>query len=195
MDQAKNFAKGSLATAIDEDDVSVDVQAGEGARFPAVPFNAVVWNVTDYPDPADDPDVEIVRVTAKATDTLTITRGQEGTAGTPHEELGKTYQIIAPLTAKFINDNGPALDRISDVSDIFRINANEGVLLALDRLSGTASLGDVDGIVEGTKIVINDPATTVTITKQLILPDLPTSNPAVAGALWNDSGTVKISAG
>jgi hypothetical protein len=32
-------------------------------------------------------------------------------------------------------------------------------------------------------------------TAQILMPDLPTSNPAVAGALWNDAGVLKISAG
>lgn len=35
---------------------------------------------TNYPDPSDDPYVEIVRVTGISTDTLTVTRAQEGTS-------------------------------------------------------------------------------------------------------------------
>lgn len=35
----------------------------------------------------------------------------------------------------------------------------------------------------------------IAFTGNFILESLPTSNPAVAGALWNDSGTVKVSAG
>lgn len=196
MDQAKNFAKGTLAAGIDDDDTTITVLSGEGLRFPDPPFNATVWNSTDYPDPADDPDVEIVRVTSISTDTLTVTRYQEGLTGPfEHNGEGKTFQIIAGLTAKLINDIGPALDRISDDGDVFRVNTGEAASASFDRLNGRTKLGDVVPVGEGTVIDINDPATTVTITKQLILPDLPTSNPAVAGALWNDGGTVKISAG
>ena len=30
---------------------------------------------------------------------------------------------------------------------------------------------------------------------KVLMPNLPTSNPSVAGQLWNDSGTLKVSAG
>ena len=193
LDQAKNFAKGTLTAGIDGDDTSLTVDTGQGLRFPTPPFNAVIWDSTDYPDPADDPGVEVVRVTAISTDTLTITRAQEGTTNSEHNTLGKTYQIIAPLTAKAINDIAPAVSRISDDGDAFRINDVEGVALKLDRANGIATLGDVDDLVEGTKVIVGVEWTT--ITNILLLPELPTSNPAIAGALWNDSGTVKVSAG
>lgn len=195
-DAAKNFAKVTIAQNYDETVTSIDVD--DATRLPVAPFNAVWWNVTDYPDPADDPDVEVIRVTAISTNTLTITRGQESSPATPHDTGGKTYQLIAPLTAKFINDHGAALDRITDdgVGE-FRINDAESTALVLNRTNGTAALGDADGLNEGTKVLVNDPATTVTITKQLVLPDLPSSDPAVAGALYYDTGTgvVKRSAG
>jgi hypothetical protein len=194
-DAAKNFAKVTVTDGYLDIDTSIDVD--NATRLPAASFNAVWWNVTDYPDPADDPDVEIVRVTNIATNTLTITRGQEGTAAADHSIDGKTYQLIAPLTAKFINDHSAALDRLLETGTEFRINDNEAAVLLLDRLNGVSAIGDVDGVTEGTKVVVNDPATTVTITKQLILPDLPSSDPAVAGALYYDAvtGIVKRSAG
>lgn len=196
MDQAKNFAKGTLITAIDDDDTELTVDLAQGLRFPAPPFNATIWNSTDFPDPADDPNVEIVRVTAISDDVLTITRAQEGTAAGDHG-LTRTHQIVAGLTAKVINDHGPAWDRITDDGDEFRVNDGESAVLAAHRANGTVAIGDIDGLNEGTKVTVNDPATTVTITKQLILPDLPSSDPAVAGALYYDTGTgaVKRSAG
>ena len=56
---------------------SLVVAAGTGAVFPAVPFNVVVWPAGQQPVATN---AEIVRVTARATDTLTITRTQEGTS-------------------------------------------------------------------------------------------------------------------
>ena len=38
-------------------------------------------------------------------------------------------------------------------------------------------------------------ATTLSASGTVILSALPTTNPAVAGQLWNDTGTVKVSAG
>lgn len=100
MDQAKNFAKGTVDGTIESTDTAITVLTGHGDRFPAAPFNAVIWNATDYPDPADDPVKEIVRVTARTGDILTaVDRAQEGTAAVDHNEAGKTYFIIAGLTA------------------------------------------------------------------------------------------------
>lgn len=99
MDPAKNFAKVTVDGGYDDTDTSVDLLAGDGLRLPTVPFNAVWWNATDYPDPADDPGVEVVRVTAVSTDTLTITRAQEGTDANDKNVLGKTYKMDAGLTA------------------------------------------------------------------------------------------------
>lgn len=197
MDAAKNFAKGTLTTGIDDSATSLTLGTGQGGRFPAAPFNAVIWNSTDYPDPADDPGVEVLRVTDITGDVLTITRGQEGTDPGDHDSLGKTFQIIAPLTAKVINDIGPAVSQLAFTSSVFTINSNESAGLEIDLNSGRTKLGDYIPTGEGTVIDINDPATTVTITKQLILPDLPSSNPTVAGALYYDAvtGIVKRSAG
>lgn len=197
MDIAKNFAKGTLAVLLEGAETSMVLESGHGLRFPTVPFNAVIWNTTSYPDPSDDPNVEIVRVTAISTDTFTITRAQEGTSDNEHPVEGMTSMVIAPLTAKAINDIRPVLDRLQDDGDTFRINPAETVALDLNRSTSVATLGDKDGSGEGTKLEINDPATTVTITKQLVLPDLPSADPSIAGALYYDAGTgvVKRSAG
>jgi len=100
MDLFKNFAKSTLASGITSGATSLSVASGHGTRFPTVPFNAVLWNKTDFADPSDDSNHEIVRVTAISTDTFTITRGQEGTTGVAHNTGGKTYGIIVGLTAK-----------------------------------------------------------------------------------------------
>lgn len=109
MDTFKNFAAANLASGISSADLSATVVAGRGAKFPTTAFTAVVWNFTDYPDPSDDPSTEVVRVSSRAGDVLTIVRGQEGTTPANHNTAGKTYRVIAPLTAKALNDDLPAL--------------------------------------------------------------------------------------
>lgn len=104
-DEAVNFAKATLKTGISASATSITVTTGGGSNFPAVPFNAVVWNSTDYSDPSDDPDVEVVRVTARSGDVLTVTRAQESTAAVAHNTAGVTYKIIAGPTAKVVNDD------------------------------------------------------------------------------------------
>lgn len=104
MDARANFAFGTLASGINSAALTCDVGAGEGARFPAVPFNVVIWNRTDYPTPAHaywSNEAEIVRVTNIATDTLTITRAQEGTTARNFNTGGKTYEIWDTATALY----------------------------------------------------------------------------------------------
>jgi hypothetical protein len=110
LDNAKNFAKATVSTGYDASATSIVLTTGHGAKFPTVPFNVVWWNSTDYPDPADDPNVEIVRVTARSSDTLTVTRAQESTSASTKNTAAKTYKMIAGLTAKAINtDITPAV--------------------------------------------------------------------------------------
>lgn len=105
MDQFKNKSVGTLAAGIDNDDVTMNLVAGHGARFPAVPFNGWIWDTTVYPRAEDDPDYEIVRVTDIDGDELTIVRAQEGTAAASHNTIGRGYAFVAGLTAKTLNDD------------------------------------------------------------------------------------------
>ncbi len=109
LDNTKNFAKVTVSTGYASTDTSIVLSSGNGAKLPTAPFNATWWNSTDYADPSDDPNVEIVRVTAISTDTLTVTRGQEGIAASTKNTAGKTYKMIAGITAKVINTDIPAL--------------------------------------------------------------------------------------
>jgi hypothetical protein len=104
LDPVKNFAKATLVSGYAAGVTSIVVSSGEGAEFPDPAtdgaFNLVWWNSSDYGDPADDPLKEIVRCTARSTDTLTITRAQEGTSDNNHNIVGKTYKIALPFTKK-----------------------------------------------------------------------------------------------
>lgn len=103
LDNAKNFARATVSTGYDASATSIALTSGHGARLPSPPFNATWWNSTDYPVPDDDSNVEIIRVIAKSTDTLTIIRAQESTTATTKNTSGKTYRLIAGLTAKVVN--------------------------------------------------------------------------------------------
>lgn len=102
-----NFAKGNLTGTLPSAvATSITLASGKGALFPDADtdgsFPAVLWNVTDYPDPSDDPDVEIVLVTSVITDTFEITRAQEGTTAKAHNTSGKTYRLALAPTAAVI---------------------------------------------------------------------------------------------
>jgi hypothetical protein len=104
LDSVANFIAVQASTGYTSSATSIVLQSGQGSKLPATPFNLVWYNSTDYPNPANDPNVEIVRVTNVSTDTLTITRAQEGTSATNKNTASKTYSLVLGITAKMISD-------------------------------------------------------------------------------------------
>lgn len=107
VDQVVNFGKVTVSGTYTYLDTVIVLNANDGTRLPDPSigrYNLTWWNWTDYPDPADDPKREIVRVTIKSGDTITVSRHEEGTTATDKNIVGKTYKMILPLTAKMIPD-------------------------------------------------------------------------------------------
>jgi len=112
FDAHRNLAISTVALAPSPatSGTSLGVTNGEGARFPAAPFNATVWPAGQAPTPVN---AEVVRVTARAGDTLTIARAQEGTAA---RSIVAGDLIAETITAKAFTDlesgaNFPQLSR------------------------------------------------------------------------------------
>lgn len=105
FDAHKNFANSTIATPPSPatTGTSIVVQTGDGAKFPAAPFNVTVWPTGVVPTSGN---AEIMRVTAIATDTFTVVRAQEGTTA-----ISPTagFQIGATITAKTMQDIEAAL--------------------------------------------------------------------------------------
>lgn len=104
LDNVTNFGLVQASTGYNASVTSIVLQSGQGSKLPAAPFNLVWYNSTDYPNPAADPQVEIVRCTLVSTDTLTIARAQEGTSASTKNTAGKTYSLTLGITAKMITD-------------------------------------------------------------------------------------------
>ena len=107
VDQVANFKKVTVSTGYNNTATSIVLATSQGAELPDPSgdnYNVVWWDSTNYPDPADDPNVEIVRVTAKSTDTLTVTRNQEGSGASNKNNADATYKMILAHTAKTITD-------------------------------------------------------------------------------------------
>lgn len=104
LDKFSNTGLSTLASGIDASQTTATLATSTGSRFPADTFNVVVWNSTDFANPIDDSDREIVRCTSRAGDVLTIVRGQEGTTGVTHNTAGKTYSVALIVSQKFRDD-------------------------------------------------------------------------------------------
>jgi hypothetical protein len=110
LDPVANLIKLTVSTGYGSSDTSIVLSSG-GSLLPSPSWNATWWNSTDYPDPSNDPNAEIVRVTGVSGNTLTITRAQEGTAASTKNTAGKTYSIMLGITAKMITDIGNNLQK------------------------------------------------------------------------------------
>lgn len=109
LDPTKNFAIGLVSGGHGAGVTSLNLQSGQILKFPDPvadgQFNIVWWNDASFKNPADDPNVEIVRVTARdvPNNSFTIIRAQEGTADTA-KSTGSGYKIMLAPTKKMIDD-------------------------------------------------------------------------------------------
>lgn len=175
LDFVSNFVKVTVSQGYDENATSIVLNAGEGAGLTA-PFNVTWWNSTDFADPSDDPNAEIVRVTAISSDTLTITRAAEsatgGGAASTKNTIGKTYKMILGITAKMMADIAANLQKpwryvtvngtIDGVNTVFTLN---GSIAPFDANSLQVSLArqpqlqSIDYTFSGTTITYTTPPT------------------------------------
>ena len=169
LDQVGNFKKVNVSTGYDNIDVTIILSAGEGAELPdptGDEYNLVWWDATTYDDPADDPNVEIVRVTALATDTLTVTRAQEGSLATTKNTAISQYKMLLGVTAKMITDIETCIAAAGNAVDNFTIKepgsilevANwipDNVVLNSMKIASNHDLG-ITGLVDGLEDTFTD---------------------------------------
>lgn len=157
-----NFAKVIVTTGYSSAATSIVLLSGHGAKLPATfPFPLSWWNCTDYSAPEDDPFVEIISVTARTTDTLTVVRAQDGTSAQNHNTGTKTYCMVLSITKAMWDavrtDIAAAAGGSSMVSsgtgnpegvltktpgNIFlRTDAHVGVNMVYAKVSGTGNVG------------------------------------------------------
>ena len=100
VDAHPNFAYSTVATAPvpAASGTTLVVAADDGTKFAAFPFNATVWPAGVQPT---DANAEIVRITGRTVDTLTITRSQESTSA---RTIVVGDQIAVTVTAKSLTD-------------------------------------------------------------------------------------------
>jgi uncharacterized protein YjiK len=139
----KNFCRVTVSTGYDAAAVSIVLSSGQGALCPDAPFNAVWYNSTDYPDPTDDPNVEVIKVSARSTDTLTIIRAQEGSTASTKNTSAKTYKLVVGVTVQTL-----AHDITCNGNDPRRAPALSTFAQQLETTS-YAGYGTLDGALSG----------------------------------------------
>lgn len=117
-----NFGVVTASTGYNSAATTIVLTSGHGAKLPSTfPFYLIWFNSTDYGSPDADPNVEIIQVTNRSTDTLTIVRGQDGTSAVNHNTAGKTYTLylgfIKAMYDKIGSDIAAASSTIPNVED------------------------------------------------------------------------------
>ncbi len=135
-DAHKNFAYSTVLTAPSPTTkgTSLVVSSGQGALFPAVPFNATIWPASAQPTSGN---AEIVRVTAISTDTFTITRAQEGSS---RRGILVGDQIAATITTKTLEE---VENPVASWSPYIFSSAAGSALQTLASASGQSSSGSL----------------------------------------------------
>jgi hypothetical protein len=174
LDQPKNGAEVIVSTGYDAAATSVVLSGSEGAKLPdpsSGNYNLVWFNSTDYQRPFDDPNCEIVRVTGKSSDTLTIVRpasgnsyngeGSSNTAKT-HNTSAKVYKMVLSLTSKTINDIdtslGSKVDKSTYDANTILIATADNTPIALtvgaSTFVGRKSTGDISALSKSDALTI-----------------------------------------
>jgi hypothetical protein len=103
LDPVVNFFQSEIATLpVASGGVTIVLSSGDGAKLPNPAVDGA-FNLTIYEDGNPFSAPEIVRVTARTSDTLTVTRAQEGTTATT-KTAGTTWKVVMFPTAKTIQD-------------------------------------------------------------------------------------------
>lgn len=98
FDAHKNFAITTIANPPTPPTSGVSLTVLDATVFPTTPFNAVIWPIGQTPTKGN---AEIVRVTTIVSNTLTISRTQEGSVA---RNITAGDQIGANITVKTVTD-------------------------------------------------------------------------------------------
>ena len=91
----KNCARTTINQAGGINASATSLTISDASRFPSSgDFLITAWNITEFPNPCDDPNVEIIKVTNVIGNIFNvISRGQEDTVGVSHSN-GQAVQML-----------------------------------------------------------------------------------------------------
>jgi hypothetical protein len=120
-----NNAVGTLASSIISSATTINVTAGQGALFPSLSSDYFFATLIDSSN-----NLEIIKVTARSTDTLTVVRGQDGTSGRAYAAGDK---IELRVTAQALTD-------VYNNGGVQSVNGSTGAV-SVAPLTGTGTSG------------------------------------------------------
>jgi hypothetical protein len=94
-----NNADGRLASNINDSQTSIALESGQGARFPS-PASGEIFKLTVYKISTGER--EIMHVTARSGDTLTVERGAEGTTALTFDAASPCLNSITAGTLEWL---------------------------------------------------------------------------------------------
>ena len=130
IDPVINFGNLEVSTTYSDVSTAITLATGETSKLPDPSidgeFNLVWFDSLNYPEVYDDPNVEIVRITAISGDILTVTRAQESTLATTKSTGGGEYRMILSPTKKTIDDIRLDIADLMPVNYEIRIQEDSG---------------------------------------------------------------------
>lgn len=152
-----NNAAGTLSAGINSAATSIVLTAGQGALFPSLSGGRIFY--ATLVDSSNN--IEVVKVTARSTDTLTVVRGQDGTSARAfssgdlcdlrptaalfEEKVSNGGTTLTSTRVPYANSIGDLVDSANMIFDGSKLT----VVTAAASSSSNPSQGIVNGIVEG----------------------------------------------
>jgi len=114
LDPVRNLIKLTVVGSYNETADIIEIE--NSSELPDVTaegeYDLVWYNYTEYKDPSDDPNVEIIRVTEDLSNNQKrILRGQQGTNATDKNTPNRVYKVLLAPLKKLRDDIEEALQR------------------------------------------------------------------------------------
>jgi hypothetical protein len=115
--EKKNNAKTTITNnPLTAGGLSITLASSSGAKFPTTNFLATIWDAVTYPDPGDDPQMEVVLCDSRSSDTVTVNasgRGYAGTTGVSHA-TGSAFRLL--IMKEHMTEHETAINALEAVS-------------------------------------------------------------------------------
>jgi hypothetical protein len=181
-----NNASSTLANSINSSVVSINLAGGTGSLFPTL--TAGDWFYGTLVDASND--IEVVKVTARSTDALTVVRAQDGTTGKSYS-VGDRFELRP--TAALFNDKADK-DNPSFTTKI----TTPAITLGATAITATGTeLNYVDGVTGAIQTQLNAlaPIASPTFSGTATMPTAAVSGNATIGGTLGVTGATSFTVG